>query len=69
LTEIKSSRVPELFIPPTLPAATRPLITTNATATVLIRAKLAARDSIELVGVLAIDLFITHPRYLSLHAE
>ena len=70
LTEITSSRVSEVFIPPTLPAATRPLITTHATATILIRAKLATRDTIELVGVLAVDLFITHPRrYLSLHAE
>jgi hypothetical protein len=70
LTETKSSRVSEVFIPPTLPAATRPLITTNATATVLIRVKLATRDSIEFVGTLAIDLFTTHPRrYLLLHAE
>ena len=71
LIEIKPSRlVAEVFIPPTLPAATRPLITTHAIATVTICAKLATRESTELAGVLTIDLLITHPRrYLLLRAE
>ena len=71
LTETKASGVvAEVLIPLTLPAATRPLITTHATATVMTPAKPATRDSTELVGVLAIDLFITHPRrYLLLHGE
>src|SRR6516165_4715307 len=71
LTEIKASGVvAEVLIPLTLPAATRPLITTHTTAAVTIRAKPATRDSTELLGVLAIDLFITHPRrYLLLHGE
>ena len=71
LTETKASGVvAEVLIPLTLPAATRSLITTHATATVMTPAKPATRDSTELVGVLAIDLFITHPRrYLLLHVE
>jgi hypothetical protein len=71
LIEIQPSRVvAEVFIPPTLPAATRPLITTHAIATVTICPKLATRDSTKLAEVLTIDLFITHPRrYLLLHSE
>src|SRR5215470_13114504 len=46
LIEIKPTRVvAEVFIPPTLPAATRPLITTHAIVTVTICAKLATRDN------------------------
>jgi hypothetical protein len=67
---VASALVVEILIPLTLPTATRPLITTHATATVIISAKLATRDSTEFVGVLAIDLFITHPRHcLLLHGE